>query len=323
MATVKDIADEVGISKAAVSRILNHKGNFSQETILKVERAAKRLNYVSRSSIEDEETGKVLAVVFPKRGIYFSIMTTLLEEACYNYGYNLMLCSSVYNDLSVSEFAELLRKKHIAGILFGSISNDPQQLSDIGIPIVSIGHRMNSSIPYIHADNRAAGIIAAKHLLARGSSEFLYISNFPDGLQSDDRYLGFCEELEKSGKIPWPYILANNNAVDDSNPSEVITGMILEHPEADGLFAESHTLAMESVQVYRSLGYSIPSQVRIIGYGNAYQNTYTMPKLTLIQENMKQIANAAVSALADLIEKGKTRDMEIIIPVSIEQNQTT
>ena len=27
MATIKDIADEVGISKAAVSRILNHKGS--------------------------------------------------------------------------------------------------------------------------------------------------------------------------------------------------------------------------------------------------------------------------------------------------------
>lgn len=38
MATIKDIADEVGISKTAVSRILKYKGSFSQDTILKVER---------------------------------------------------------------------------------------------------------------------------------------------------------------------------------------------------------------------------------------------------------------------------------------------
>ena len=81
MSTIKDIADEVGISKAAVSRILNHKGSFSQETILKVERAAKRLNYVSRNEmVEGEEESKTIAAIFPDKGIYFSILTTLLEK---------------------------------------------------------------------------------------------------------------------------------------------------------------------------------------------------------------------------------------------------
>ncbi len=67
MATMQDIADEVGVSKAAVSRILNGKGSFSQETILKVERVAHRLNYVPASALREggERRTRRLAVVMP------------------------------------------------------------------------------------------------------------------------------------------------------------------------------------------------------------------------------------------------------------------
>ena len=325
MSTIKDIADEVGISKAAVSRILNHKGSFSLETILKVERAAKRLNYVSRNEmVEGEEESKTIAAIFPDKGIYFSILTTLLEKACFNYGYNLLLCSSQYDNLETIEFMSFLRKKHVAGILFGSISYDQEFFKENSIPIVSIGHPLSEKIPFVHSDNFASGRIAAKHLLGRGTKEFLYISNSYDGLKEDERYLGYCEELEKAGHMPWPYILKNNSInYDGINASEIITQMILEHPHADGLFAESQTLAMECVQAYLNLGYKIPQDIKIIGYGNSLLSRYSNPTLSLVKENTREIAFEAVSTLADLIENGKTKNMDIKVPVSIEHHQSS
>ena len=69
MATIKDIANEVGISKAAVSRILNHKGSFSPETIAKVQRVANRLNYTTLTALHQEEpvSNKIIAAIFPDR----------------------------------------------------------------------------------------------------------------------------------------------------------------------------------------------------------------------------------------------------------------
>ena len=93
MATIQDIADAVGISKAAVSRILNHKGSFSEETILKVFAEAKRLNYsvpsAARESVRMEDS-KIIAAVFPATtSPYFGMLASLCEEEAYNYGYNL------------------------------------------------------------------------------------------------------------------------------------------------------------------------------------------------------------------------------------------
>ena len=99
MATIQDIAEEVGISKAAVSRILNHKGSFSRETIKKVERAAKRLNYKNINMLMSENMGdeKRIALVLPKStSPNYGMYITLLEEAVYDYGYDLYVCSSLF-----------------------------------------------------------------------------------------------------------------------------------------------------------------------------------------------------------------------------------
>ena len=43
--TIQDIADEVGISRGTVDRVLNHRGRVSEETARKVQEAAKNLGY--------------------------------------------------------------------------------------------------------------------------------------------------------------------------------------------------------------------------------------------------------------------------------------
>lgn len=45
MVTIQDIADEVGISRGTVDRVLNHRGRVSEETARKVQEAAKNLGY--------------------------------------------------------------------------------------------------------------------------------------------------------------------------------------------------------------------------------------------------------------------------------------
>lgn len=323
MATIKDIADEVGISKTAVSRILNHKGSFSQETILKVERVAKRLNYTSPGmQRESGDSRKTIACVLPLGRAYYGMLAAYLEEAAYNYGYSLLLCSSAYDNEEIDEFLSGLRERGVSGLIFGSISARPDNLTSSGFPVVAVGHRLADEVPYIHADNYAAGQIAARHLVGRGVKKPLYISNYPDGLVADERYRGFCEELEKADIIAWPYIL-DKDSVKAEGTSEIITRMILDHPDADGIFAESQSLAVACLGVYSDLGYCIPNQVRLIGYGSDAINAYTMPRMTIVKENTWQIASEAVSVLADLIEKGSSARKDVSVAVSLEQRQTT
>ena len=315
MATIKDIADEVGISKAAVSRI--------------VERVAHRLKYTlpSASQQEDVALSKVIAAIFPVVELpYFGLVASLLEKRAYSYGYNLMLCGSLFDRHKEEECFKSLQEKKISGIILGSYTKDITMLENQNLPVVTLGYKLADTIPSVCADNYAAGKIAARHLLSKGCRKLLYITSYQEGLERDLRYKGFADELHIWQLAPWVYQV--NMKMQLSNDfSEIITQMALDHPDADGVFAETDALAMNCLQVFPSLGYRIPQDIKVVGYGNPFFSAFSNPKLTIVRENTEEIARRAVSLLVDLIENDEEREnlraSEIIVPVSLNEQKTT
>lgn len=325
MATIQDIADEVGISKAAVSRILNKKGSFNAETIEKVLQTAKNLNYIlpKDNSTFEEIDLKIIAAVFPTGHIpYYSVLTSLLEEAAYSYGYSLMICSSLYNKEKEATFFERLKEKKINGIVYGSF-NSRLNIEEVErLPIVTVGHKISEKIPVIKSDNYMAGIIAGKHLLSRKITKCLYISGNQISKYSDERYKGLQYEMEKNNVELYSYFTGVDERLKDI-PS-VITRMLIDHPDADAIFAESYTLAVNCVRVATNLGIKVPNQLRIVGYGNDFLGKYSIPKISLVKENTLRIAQSAISQLVEMIEDvDTTKKEDIIVPVSFEKGETS
>ncbi len=335
MATIKDIADEVGISKAAVSRILNHKGSFSAETTEKVWRVAKRLNYLPSGAVPPEESPpgvKVLAAIFPQEespfgeSPYYSVLISLLEKAAYDYGYDLMLCGSLYNWENEEDISRHLRERNISGVILGSFSRDVALFHNQNIPVVTVGQKSAEAIPAVRSDNYASGRVAARHLLGKGCRKLLYITSYWSGIAQDERYKGYADELRSFGLEPHGYQL-DVNAIHARDVAGIVTQMALANPDADGLFAENYSLALECLRVYAGLGYRIPQDIKIIGYGNSALTPYSIPQMTVVKEDTRQIARRAVSLLVDLIENPERQaeqpGRELVVPVSLEVRQTT
>lgn len=329
MATIQDIADEVGISKAAVSRILNRKGSFNIATKEKVFTVAKEMGYLipGENQVLDEKFFKTIGAVFPTGHIpYYSVLVSLLEQVAYSFGYSLMICSSLYDKEKEELFFEELRAKRISGIIYGSFTNDANLPINENLPIVSVGHRLSNTIPVINSDNHLAGVIAAKHLLVKGCKNLLYISAYQVGKNKDERFRGFAEELARNQTECQSYFTGTNERRKDV-PS-VITQMFIENPDADGIFVESYTLAIQCLKICQTLGIEVPKDLKIVTYGSELLSIYSFPDITMVAENTQQIAYEAVSALIDLIEqdasmRGEPQGNRITIPVSLIEKQTT
>lgn len=329
MATIKDIADEVGISKAAVSRILNHKGSFNQETIKKVERAAKRLNYTPISMLrqENNKDEKVIAVVLPPTiSPYYGILINLIEQAAYDYRYSILICSSVFNRENETAFFQLLREKNVSGLILGTFEQDTEYLLEQEIPIVTLGFKSSDKITSVRSDNYAGGCLAARHLSGKSCKKLLYISGFPEGLKYDERYKGFAEEAERRGCDVWAYQI-DPDLIETPDASGIITQISLEHSDAEGIFFESFKLGVKLFQTFSELDYRIPEDIKIIGYGNPFLSAYSYPPITVILENTRQIVSRAVTELVDLIENEDAEETslakDILIPVSLKIGKTT
>lgn len=323
MATIQEIADQVGISKAAVSRILNNKGSFSSETIEKVFQTAKLLNYSTPLEVKAFENldFKIIAAVFPIVNIpYYSILVSYLEQAAYSFGYSLMICSSIFEKDKEEVLFRYLKERKINGMIYGSFTNGVSIQEDM--PIVTIGHQISETIPVVRSDNYMAGVLAARHLMSKRCKKYLYISGYKVGIKRDDRYKGFKEELNRKGLSVSSYFTGLDERKKDV--LSVISQMLIDHADADGIFAESATLATQCLRVATDLGIRVPKDLKIIGYGNDGLNAYTFPKLSLVRENTELIAQLAISKLVDIIEENDSNSLEnSIVPVSIEQNATT
>jgi DNA-binding LacI/PurR family transcriptional regulator len=145
-------------------------------------------------------------------------------------------------------------------------------------------------------------------------------------LKYDERYQGFREEAEKRECTVWPYQLGIDMDILNDAPG-IITEMSMEHPDADGVFSETFRLASVLYKTYTDLGYKVPEDIKIIGYGNSYMSAYASPRLTIVRENLRQIAEKVVAMLVDLMEneeeESKKAVKEVKIPVSLEVQQTT
>ena len=81
-----DVAKEAGVSKTTVSRVLNHRGYLSDETIAKVEQAMEKLNYrpnaIARQLYKQET--KLVGLIFPTiDDPFFGQLESALENELY------------------------------------------------------------------------------------------------------------------------------------------------------------------------------------------------------------------------------------------------
>lgn len=325
MVTIKEVAERAGVSKTTVSRILNRQGNFSKATIERVYRVMEELNYQPNEVARTlgRRQSNMLALIMPNRELpVFGIYTAELEKAAYEKGYRIMLCSSFYDKEEEMKSIQLLRNQMVDGIIYGGFNTDISHFSNIELPIVSVGRKIGSAIPVVKADNLMAGKLACHHLKAKGCRKLIYITGYPAAVEKDDKYVGIREMLRGADMECHVYRITMEMQISNM-PDPVINQALLEHPEADGIIAETDLIAMKCIQICKSFGYDIPSKIKLIGFGNYFFSMLSSPMLTTIADPVQKICQTAVEKLIAVINGDESGRQDKEIPVALIERKTT
>ena len=97
MITIRDVAEYAKVSVATVSRVLNNKGQVSEETKRKVRDAIEHLNYrpnlVARTLYK--KTSSMIGLILPDiTNPFFPALARTVEDQARSYGYTVILCNS-------------------------------------------------------------------------------------------------------------------------------------------------------------------------------------------------------------------------------------
>lgn len=325
MATIKDVAEKVGVSVTTVSRVLNNRGYLSEDLKRRVREAMEELNYqpneIARSLFRKKSN--IIGVIIPDISHpFFGEIVNQIEYHAYKNQYKILLCNSQLNKQKESEYINMLKASQVDGIIMGSHTLDIEEYTSINLPLVTLDRQVSESIPYVSSDHYKGGMLATKLLLKKGCKKVAHISgNLQLHLLAKARYDGFMDVV-KAQDIPHVVVETDLNGFDYKEYEQIVADLFAEHPDLDGVFASSDIIAAQVLKECKRLGKKVPNDVKVVGFDGIQLGNYITPELTTIRQPIKDIATTAVKLIVDQIN-GNEVPRENILPVKLWEKEST
>jgi LacI family sucrose operon transcriptional repressor len=325
MPTIKDVAEQAGVSVATVSRVFNNRGYLSAEVKRKVAGAMEALDYHPNDlarSLQKRKSCLIGLIVPSTAHPFFGEIARYVEEAAYEKGYKALLCNSLQNREKEREYIKMLKRSQVDGIIMGSHSLDTADYAGLGLPVVSLDRELSPSIPSVCCDNRQGGELAARHLIAKGCRGLVHISgSLAIPMLSNRRTEGFVAVCQEAGVPCYCYELPDQAIVDFDIETE-IQRILAKHPRCDGVFATSDLTAAAVISIAAKTGRRVPADIKVVGFDGIPAGRFFNPPLTTIRQGAAEISRYAVEFLVRMMG-GETAPSQTVLPVELLERESS
>ena len=182
--SLKDLAAELGVSIATVSRALRNSHEVGDELRERVQKLAKELNYRPNPFAQSlrSEAPKVIGVVVPNLVThYYSAVLDGIEDYASQEGYSVIAINSHENYVKEEKAIDNFINMHVEGII-ACLSQDTvdyshfKEINKMGIPLVFFARTcLPELFSQVVANGAEAAEQATRHLLETGSRRVAFI----------------------------------------------------------------------------------------------------------------------------------------------------
>jgi len=324
-ATAQDVADLVGVSRSAVSLVLNGRaeGNIAKHKQQAIIEAARKLNYTPNAvalSLRSQRTRTIGVITWSaSNGLPGRILHAgLLAATARNYLLIIFDVSGGQEDqdkaLTVLEDRQFDALLVIAPELVDftpteQMINVPTLLVNCADPRAGL----TSLVP----DQTAAASTAAQLLIGSGHVKIGLLTFPPDTVETRLRLAGVQEALVKTGLEALVQIADNR----DTESGYRAAGELLSSPERPtGLICTHERLALGAVLVAARLGLRIPEDLSVVSLDDGECLAGQLaPPLTMVERPDRLIAEQAVAMLLDWLDGAEqpVRQLTFVCPTAL------
>jgi LacI family transcriptional regulator len=315
--TIKQVAQEAGVSTQTVSRVLNDRPDVAPETRQQILDIIDRLGYqpsaLARSLIRQRSytLGIVIAglrYIGPSRTL--NGITTRAEAM----GYSLLLKKlRKFDTEDVEPILNDLLARQVDGIIWAvpEIGSNHDWLQDrlpgLPVPIIFLTTQQKTNLSTVSIDNYWGGRIATEHLLAQGCQQIGHLAGPLIWLEARQRHSGWRDVLAEAGR---PVKATHWIEGDWSSQSAVapIEQLLNQYPEMDGIFVANDQMALTVLQVAHRRGLRIPQDLAMVGFDGLAEAPYFWPPLTTVQQDLHELGCLAVQEVVQMIETRRDSD---------------
>ena len=310
--SLKDLAHELGVSIATVSRALRNSPEIGQEMQMKVKELAKRLNYRPNPFAQSlrKEGPRIIGVVVPNLVTHFyAAVLDGIEDEARRADYSVISSNSHESCEDEMRAIDNFVNLHVEGIIASVSQNTTdyshfEKVSKMGIPLVFFGR---TCLPDLFSSVTANGDVAAQeatqHLIDTGSRRVAFLGG-PNHLDMVKRRKhGYLEAL-RDNRIPIDRELVVCNRIDFDLVVEATKQLLQIENRPDAILAVNDTVTFAAFTAVKEMGLRIPEDVALIGFTDDQHARYVTPQMSAIEDQSYKMGCVAY----DLLQKSISGD---------------
>jgi LacI family transcriptional regulator len=311
--TIRDVAEEAGVSATTVSRVFNHDHLVNEETRERVLKTARQMGYAPNAAARSLSSGRThsLGVILPApHGEFFSELIRGLDDAAQESDYFLLIASSHY---SPEEGASALQS--LAGRVDGAVIMTPR------IPSNALTQELGGSLPVVFVDsdlgseasdlfsieNREGAAHAVRHMIEQGRSRIGAITGPPGSFDVEERMRGYRQALEDCGLSAGPIVEGAFTQESGYQAGQKIAGL---SDRPDAVFACNDYMAMGAMLAFQEAGIRVPEEIAVAGFDDITSARYANPPLTTVRVPVYELGRRAGRRLLERIRADEPLDPE-------------
>lgn len=311
---ISDVAKLANVSKATVSRVLNHNPKVNNEIKKRVLESIEALDYRPSAIARNlsNSTTNMIGLILPDiTNPYFPLLARGIEDSAHRLGYTLFI-SNTDNDPQIEqEYIHKMVEQQVGGIILISSILEEEKIDDLislKTPFV-LCDRLLSNTPFdaVAIDNYKAAYEVVQYFISKGHKEICHIGG-PNLQSSEKRKQGYMDAMEEAGLEP---LISSGSFSYESGFQQMET--ILEHNKPTAVFAANDLVALGAMTAIEKKGLNVPKDIAVIGCDNILFSQMCKPLLSTISIPAYQIGVTAVELLNERMKGVKSAAKNVIL----------
>jgi LacI family transcriptional regulator len=320
--TIRTVAEDAGVSVAAVSKVLREAYGVSDALRAKVQSSMQRLGYRPHAAARGMrgQTYTLGFLIPDLHNPFFADIHAGLNAALERTQYQPMLGVSGSVAQTEKALIEAMIDRRMDGIIAIGARMQPDELHEVAsrIPTVLIAYYAGEDANFdtVNNDDQYGARLVVEHLVAAGYRNIAYLSQDLHSTASAQvtmqREVGFRTAMQAAGLGKHIQVA---HALQTPRETQAVARHLLEQrnrPEA--IFCWTDFIALEVLSVARDLGLSVPGDLAVVGYDNTSWCDLAQNSLTSIDQSGQVLGLQAARLLIERVKGRATPEHFVVTP---------
>jgi LacI family transcriptional regulator len=324
---IQQIADELQVSSASVSRALNDRPGVGEELRSRILQKARELNYTSNVIARGLATSQTFSLGFfvhEKPGLsahndpFYGEILHGVEQASAQTDYHVTIGTLTDDVLNDPQSFRFIREGRIDGMILAGPDIPPDFILAMvrsGVPVVLVDNRLaHSQVNCVNSDDETGAYLAAHHLLKQGHHRIGIISG-PESWPSNARRVRGYRRALLNGEAGVPIVHADRTTIDSGR--EAYQQLTALYHGLTAICAVNDSMAIGAIRAAQLDGRRVPDDLSIVGFDDIAWAQLNDPPLTTVQIPKRQMGGEAAKRLINLLSDPDAVPVEVVVGVTL------